>query len=82
MHQAIELLLKRMESHPEEFVRSHPRHTRWNAIIHRYDPYMDSSDRDAIQEKYRKIQMDHMLEEIMSELLYGEVNRGNTNYED
>ena len=82
MHQAVELLLKRMESNPKEFTRHDLRHTRWNAIIHRYDPYMDSNDRDAIQEKYRKIQMDSMLEEIMAELLYGETNRGDTNYED
>ncbi len=81
MHQAVELLLKRMESHPKEFVRFAARHIRWNAIIQRYDPYMDSNDRAAIEEKYRKIQMDHMLEEIMSELLYGEPNGENTNYE-
>lgn len=30
MRQAVELLLKRMESNPDEFVSSHPRQPRWD----------------------------------------------------
>jgi hypothetical protein len=72
MHQAVELLLKRMESTPNEFVSSHPRQVRWDRIIRGYDSYLTEEEREAIRQKYSEIQMDGMHKDIMAELLYGE----------
>lgn len=72
MHQAVELLLKRMESNPQEFMSSSPRQMRWNRIIRDYDSYLSDDERAAINQKYSEIQMDAMHKDIMTELLYGE----------
>jgi hypothetical protein len=73
MHQAVELLLKRMESNPEEF--SGDSHDRWMRHIKRYEEFMSDEERDVISEKHRAIMMDRMHKDIMSELLYGDEQR-------
>jgi hypothetical protein len=72
MHQAVELILKRMDSNPHEFATSHPRQVRWDRIIRGYDSYLTEEEREAIRQKYSEIQMDAMHKDIMAELLYGE----------
>jgi hypothetical protein len=72
MHQAVELILKRMESNPHEFMSSSPRQVRWNRIIQDYDSYLSEDERAAINQKYSEIQMDAMHKDIMTELLHGE----------
>nr|DAT24713.1 MAG TPA: Pre-mRNA branch site protein p14 mutant, pre-mRNA splicing, adenine [Caudoviricetes sp.] len=72
MHQAVDLLLKRMDSNPDEFMSSHPRQVRWDKIIRSYDSYLTDEERDAIRQKYSEIQMGAMHKDIMAELLYGE----------
>lgn len=72
MHPAVDLLLKRMESNPDEFVQGHPRHPRWERIIERYKEFLDSEDKKLLKEKYTTLQMDQMHKEIMAELLHGE----------
>jgi hypothetical protein len=73
MHQAVELLIKRMESNPEEF--SGDAHDRWMRHIKRYEEFMTDEERDAILEKHRAIMMTRMHKDIMSELLYGDEQR-------
>ena len=72
MHQAVELLLKRMESNPQEFMSSNHRQVRWSRIIRDYDSYLSEDERAAINQKYSEIQMEAMHKDIMTELLYGE----------
>lgn len=73
MHQAVELLLKRMESNPEEF--SGDSHDRWMRHLKRYEDFLSDEEREAIQTKQREIMMTRMHKDIMSELLYGDEQR-------
>lgn len=72
MHPAVELLAKRMDSNPDEFVPGHERHHRWERIIEKYVPHMTDEDKTIIRSKYDTLQLDQMHKEIMTELLYGE----------
>lgn len=73
MHQAIELLLKRMESNPEEFV--HTTKNRWKPIIKRYEHLFSEEENAAIKTKLREIEFGEFHKDIMAELLYGEERR-------
>lgn len=72
MHPAVELLAKRMESNPDEFVQGHTRHYRWERIIEKYVPHMTDEDKAIIRSKYDALQLEHMHKEVMAELLYGD----------
>ena len=69
MHPAVDLLLKRMESNPEEFVSPHQRERRWEVLISKYESHMKNEERIAIKEKYSELQMNKCHKEIMAELL-------------
>lgn len=69
MHPAIELLMKRMESNPDEFVRGNNKDRMWGSLIERYKEYMTKEDRDALRVKYGEIQMGQLHKEVMAELL-------------
>lgn len=74
---AVTLLLKRMESHPEEFVlvfgalasAGSTAQRKWNELITVYKPYMTKEEIAAINSKFNSIQMDEMHKRIMSTLL-------------
>lgn len=72
MHIAIELLLKRMESNPGEFVKGNRRHAKWERIISKYMEYVNPEDKKILNEKYGELQLNQMHKEIMAELLYGD----------
>lgn len=72
MHPAVELLIKRMESNPDEFVQGHKRHHKWERLIEKYSEFMDKEDRDTLKRKYCVLQMDQMHKSVMAELLYGD----------
>jgi hypothetical protein len=72
MHIAIELLLKRMESNPDEFVKGHNRHVKWERIIEKYMEFVNPEDKKILKEKYSTLQLDQMHKEVMAELLYGD----------
>lgn len=72
MHPAVELLIKRMESNPSEFIKGHERHHKWERIIEKYMDYLNSEDREMLKNKYSEIQMEQMHKDVMAELLYGE----------
>jgi hypothetical protein len=77
MHQAIELLLKRMESNPEEFAE-HPAKLgvgKWMRLVDRYRGYFTEEEGKAFQDKLRELRMNELQKEIMAELLYGEERR-------
>lgn len=81
MHPAVELLLKRMDSHPEEFINPHRRHSRWSRILRDYTDYMNEEEQNAVKDKCRKIYLEAMQKDIMSELLYGQPEEGDVAYE-
>lgn len=74
---AVTLLLKRMESHPEEFVLvfdalasgGSTAQRKWIELITTYKPYMTNEEIAAIDSKFNSIQMDEMHRRIMSTLL-------------
>jgi hypothetical protein len=82
MHQAVELLVKRMESNPDEFVKGHTRHSKWERIIEKYMEFVDPEDKKILKEKYSALQLNQMHKDIMAELLYGEENRAFTKGEE
>jgi hypothetical protein len=75
MHVAIELLMKRMESNPDEFVKGHSRHPKWERIIEKYMEFVNPEDKKVLTEKYSALQLDQMHKDVMAELLYGEESR-------
>jgi len=80
MHIAIELLLKRMESNPGEFVKGNRRHAKWERIIAKYMEYVNPEDKKILNEKYGELQLNQMHKEVMAELLYGERDEENPKY--
>jgi hypothetical protein len=73
MHQAVELILKRMESNPDEFTGDSK--DRWMRMIKRYEAFFSDEERKAISEKQNAIMMREFHNEVMGELLYGEERR-------
>lgn len=73
MHQAVELILKRMDSNPDEFTGDSK--DRWMRMIKRYEAFFSDEERKAILEKQNAIMMKEFHNEIMGELLYGEERR-------
>lgn len=82
LHPAVELLLKRMETHPEEFVDVHgyvdayePITNRWGPAISRILAEGSAEDWQPIKTKLREIRMNNVHEHIMDELCNGEARR-------
>jgi len=77
MHQAIELLLKRMESNPEEFAESPGKLSggKWMRLVDRYKGYFTEEEKNLFNDKLRELRMDEFQKELMAELLYGEERR-------
>ena len=73
MHQAVELILKRMDSNPDEFTGDSK--DRWMRTLKRYEAFFSDEERKAIAEKQNAIMMKEFHNEVMSELLYGEERR-------
>jgi hypothetical protein len=73
MHQAVELILKRMESNPDEFTGDSK--DRWMRMLKRYEAFFNDEERKAITEKQNAIMMGEFHKEVMAELLYGEDRR-------
>ena len=80
MHIAIELLMKRMESNPDEFVKGNRRHAKWERIIAQYMEYVNPEDKKILNEKYGELQLNQMHKEVMAELLHGESGEENLKY--
>jgi hypothetical protein len=73
-HPVVELLVARMESHPEEFrVADGPE--RWVTHIDMVQDYGSEADKAALNAKLRDIVMGEVHEDVMDELLNGEDRR-------
>ena len=62
---AVELLLARMESFPEEFMEG----GRWERLMLKYRTYLSASDRLALEDKINAIRRDAFHKDVMYELL-------------
>lgn len=83
-HPAIQLLLARMESNPEEFEEDQsydlPTDTysaagRWANLIYRHSSYFSTSAAEAYRDKLALIRMDKFHRELMDELCNGDERR-------
>jgi hypothetical protein len=72
-HAVVRLLLKRMESHPEEFGQGTG--NRWGNIIEEITEYGNEADTAAVNAKLRDIRLQEAHEEMMDELCNGPERR-------
>ena len=82
-HDAVKLLLARMESHPEEFRLKDPSyHDRWYNHMSAINSYGNEADIAALNAKVRDIRMAEIHEQIMDEMLNGDERRAKEKEED
>jgi hypothetical protein len=75
-HDAVKLLLARMDSHPEEFRLKDPSyHDRWYNHMSAINTYGNEADKAALAAKIRDIRMGVIHEQVMEELCNGPENR-------
>lgn len=75
-HDAVKLLIARMESHPEEFCSDKERFSdRWERYISDIEAFGNEADKAALNAKLRDIWMVKIHEKVMDELLNGEDRR-------
>lgn len=72
LHGVVELLLARMESHPEEFERGT---SRWNWMLEGVLTHCSEEERAALHAGLRPIRLQQLHEDVMDELLNGEDRR-------
>lgn len=65
MHPALELMLARMESNPEEFMNTKDR---WGDIMRDLSNFATEEERRMLFEKHRAIRLDAVHKQIMREL--------------
>jgi len=71
-HAVVRLLLKRMESHPEEFKRGGGAFlNRWAIFVSDIDDFGSAEDKAVMREAMRKFRMDEIHEAVMDELVNG-----------
>jgi len=63
--EAVELLLARMDSNPEEFGDN----GRWEGLIIKYRSYLPVQDRTAMEDKINSLRLDSFHKDVMSKLL-------------
>lgn len=63
--EAVELLLARMDSNPEEFGDN----GRWEGLIIKYRSYLSATDRLAMEDKINALRLDSFHKDVMSKLL-------------
>ena len=66
MNKGIEILLARMESHPEEFARDNDR---WEHLFNHYKKYMTGEDKEAFWDKLCEIRSQEFTERVIKQLL-------------
>lgn len=74
LHGVVELLLARMESHPEEFERGT---SRWNWMLEGVLAHCSEEERAALHVGLRPIRLQQLHEDVMDELLNGPDRRAN-----
>jgi hypothetical protein len=72
IHPAVELLLARMKSHPEEFPRGGGR---WAGFLENMQELLSEEETSLLKSHMRTIRLDELHEDIMDELLNGPERR-------
>jgi len=72
IHPAVELLLARMKSHPEEFPRGGGR---WAGFLENMQELLSEEEASLLKSHMRTIRLDEVHEDIMDELLNGPERR-------
>jgi hypothetical protein len=75
-HAVVQLLLKRMESHPEEFKCADDVHSdRWEEYVTGIEVHGNEADKAAIRAGMREIRLAEIHEQVMDELMNGPERR-------
>lgn len=75
-HAVVQLLLKRMESHPEEFKCADDVHSdRWEEYVTGIEVHGNEADKAAIRAGMRDIRLAEIHEQVMDELMNGPERR-------
>lgn len=73
MNAGVELLLKRMETHPEEFYTDDPytigNGTKWGALMQRFEKFLDDEDYTALNEGMKKLMQQKLTEKVLEGLV-------------
>jgi hypothetical protein len=72
MNEGVEILLRRMESNPDEFLEDHTSiitRSKWMRLIDQYEKHLDKGDIEALEAGMRKIQQNKFKETVLAELL-------------
>lgn len=64
MNQGLELLMKRLETHPEEFTET----GKWGALMERYEDYLPEEELKAFKAEHDKLFQEKFTEAIMKKL--------------
>lgn len=64
MHKAVELILKRMESHPEEFEDARMKH-----MLEPFRQYLTAEEKEALKAKERDIHLNTLHVKVMKQIL-------------
>lgn len=75
IHPAVQLMLARMDTHPEEF---RPRGFRWEALVATMLCVSSPEEAMALSTKLNRFRMDALHEQLMAELLDGNQKPKNT----
>lgn len=66
MNKGVEILLARMESHPEEFTRDGDK---WEHLFNHYKKYMTEEDKQAFWDKLCEVRTQEFTERVIKALL-------------
>ena len=66
MNDGVKILLARMESHPEEFLRDSDR---WEHLFNHYKKYMAEEDKQAFWDKLCEVRTQEFTERVIKQLL-------------
>ena len=69
LHPAVDLLLKRMESNPQEFVGPDAHKYNWEKVFEPFKRYMTSKEKGALNAALGKLYMDQLHQRVMEKLL-------------
>jgi len=75
-HPAVDLLLKRMGSHPEEFTPQ-PSRWDWDSLMGKYGEFLNQWERQILHDAMRHIMMDDMHRTLMEDIVTGNSNLSN-----
>jgi hypothetical protein len=68
MNDGIRILLKRMETHPEEF-DALGRDSKWENLVYKFSEWLDEKDKEVFKDAIKKMRQQKFTELVMEELI-------------